>query len=86
MPVAKVKKVIDGDTFVIKNNTRIRISNLDAPELKKSGGESAKRKLQKILPRGTQVGMSAEKAKSYGRSVRQVTVKGKPIIKLLKKK
>ena len=86
MPVAKVKKVIDGDTIVIKDGTRIRIANLDAPEMKTLGGEAAKRRLQRILPRGTQIGISAEKAKSFGRSVRQVTVKGKPIIKLIKKK
>ena len=85
MPVAKVKKVIDGDTIVIKDGTRIRIANFDAPEMKKLGGEAAKRRLQRILPRGTQIGISTEKAKSFGRSVRQVTVKGKPIIKLLKK-
>ena len=47
MPVAKVKKVIDGDTIVIKNNTTIRIANLDAPELEAPGGKTAKRKLQK---------------------------------------
>jgi endonuclease YncB( thermonuclease family) len=86
MPVAKVKKVIDGDTIVIKDGTRIRIANLDAPEMKTLSGEAAKRRLQRILPRGTQIGISAEKAKSFGRSVRQVTVRGKPIIKLIKKK
>jgi len=86
MPIAKVKKVIDGDTIVIKNGTRIRIANLNAPELQAPGGVPAKRKLQKILPIDTQIGISAEKAKSFGRSVREVTVKGKPIIKLIKKK
>lgn len=86
MPVAKVKKVIDGDTIEIKDGTRVRIANLDTPELGASGGQAAKRKLQKILPRGTQVGMSDEQAKSYGRSVRKVTLKGKPITKLMKKK
>ncbi len=86
MPVAKVKKVIDGDTIEIKDGTRIRIADLKAPELEASGGKAAKQRLQKILPRGKQIGISAEKAKSYGRSVRQVTLKSKPISKLLKKK
>ena len=86
MPVAKIKKVIDGDTIVIKNNTTIRIANLDAPELEAPGGKTAKRKLQRLLPRGQQVGLSTEKAKSYGRSVRKVTLRGKPISKLMKKK
>lgn len=86
MPVAKVKKVVDGDTIVIKNDSTIRIAGYDAPELEAPGGKAAKQKLQRILPRGTQIGISAEKAKSYGRSVRQVTLKGKPITKLMKKK
>ena len=86
MPVAKVKKVKDGDTIVIKNDTIIRMAGYDAPELEAPGGKAAKQRLQKILPRGTQIGISAEKAKSYGRSVRQVTLKGKPISKLMKKK
>lgn len=86
MPVAKLKKVIDGDTIEIKDSTRIRIAGLEAPELEAPGGKAAKQRLQKILPRGTQIGISAEKAKSYGRSVRQVTVKGKPISKLMKKR
>lgn len=86
MPVAKVKKVIDADTIEIKNGTRIRIANLDAPELEAPGGKASKRKLQRLLPRGQQIGLSTEKAKSYGRSVRQVTIKGKPISKLMKKK
>ena len=86
MPVAKVKKVIDGDTIEIKDGTRIRIASLDAPELEAAGGKAAKQKLQKLLPRGTQIGISAEKTKSYGRSVRQVTLNSKPINKLVKKK
>lgn len=86
MPVAKVKTVIDGDTIKIKNDTTIRIANLDAPELEAPGGKAAKRRLQSVLPKGEQIGISNEKAKSYGRSVRQVTLKGKPISKLLKKR
>ena len=86
MPVAKVKKVIDGDTIKIKDGTTVRIANLDAPELEAPGGKAAKQKLQKLLPRGTQIGISAEKAKSYGRSVRKVTLEGKPITKLMKRK
>jgi len=86
MAVAKVKKVIDGDTIGIKNGTKIRIADYDAPELEAPGGKAAKRKLQRLLPRGTQIGISPELAKSYNRSIRQVTLKGKPISKLMKKK
>jgi len=85
MPRAKVKKVIDGDTIIIKNDTRIRIANLHAPELSERGGKAAKQRLSKLV-RGKQIGISNELFKSYGRSVRRVTVRGKPVNKLMKKK
>lgn len=85
MATAKVKKVIDGDTIVIKNDTRIRIADYDAPELGEYGGRAAKTRLTKLL-KGKQIGISSELVKSYGRSVRRVTVRGKPVSKLMKRK
>jgi len=85
MPRARVKKVIDGDTIEIMDGTRIRIANYDAPELGQYGGEAAKKRLSKLL-RGEEIGISSELAKSYGRSVRRVTVGGKPVKKLMGKK
>ena len=85
MPVGKVKQVIDGDTFVLAGGERVRIANLVAPELGKNGGQAAKRRLKQVLPKGQQVGLSKPLAKSYGRIVRKVTVKGKPINKLVTK-
>ena len=84
MPRGKVKKVIDGDTFVLKSGEKVRIANLDAPELNQEGGQAAKKRVQKVLPRGQDVGLSQVVAKSYDRNVRRVTVKGKPITKLVK--
>jgi endonuclease YncB( thermonuclease family) len=86
MAVAKVKKVIDGDTIQIKNGEKIRIAGYDAPELGARGGDAAKRRLQRIIPKGTQIGLSPQLTKSYDRSVRRVTVNGKPISKLMKKR
>lgn len=85
MPRAKVKRVIDGDTVEIMSGTKIRIAGYDAPELGEYGGKAAKKRLSKML-RGKQIGMSNELGKSYGRSVRRVTIKGKPISKLRMKK
>ncbi|MCD6230334.1 MAG: hypothetical protein J7J88_00385 [Dehalococcoidia bacterium] len=85
MPRARVKKVIDGDTIEIMNGARIRIADYDAPELDEYGGKAAKKHLSEIL-RGKEIGISGELAKSYGRSVRQVTVGGKPVKKLMRKK
>lgn len=85
MPRARVRKVIDGDTIEIMDGTRIRIANYDAPELNKYGGKAAKKRLSGIL-RGKEIGISNELAKSYGRSVRRVTVRGKPVSRLIQKK
>ena len=85
MPVGKVKRVIDGDTIVLAEGERVRIANLNAPELDEKGGQAAKKRLQQTLPRGQQVGLSKPLAKSYDRIVRRVTVKGKSINKLVAK-
>ena len=85
MSVGKAKRVIDGDTFVLAGGEHVRIANLDAPELGEKGGQAAKKRLQHILPKGQQVGLSKPVARSYDRAVRKVTVKGKPINKLVTK-
>ncbi|MBA7659055.1 hypothetical protein ES703_67018 [subsurface metagenome] len=85
MPRARVKKVIDGDTIVIMNNTIIRIANLHAPELSERGGKAATQRLSKLV-RSKQIGISNELFRSYGRSVRRVTVRGKPIDRLMRKR
>jgi endonuclease YncB( thermonuclease family) len=83
MPIGKVKRVIDGDTFQLKGGEYVRISGLNAPEMNQRGGPSAKHRLQSRIPTGTQVGLSLPLAKSYGRFVRKVTVDGKDINKLV---
>lgn len=85
MPRARVKRVLDGDTVEIMNGTRIRIAGYDAPELGERGGKAAKQRLSKVL-RVKQIGISDELSKSYGRSVRRVTVKGKSVERLMHKK
>lgn len=46
-----IKRVIDGDTFVMDDNsdTRIRLCGINAPELKKSGGLEAKIFLENLV-------------------------------------
>lgn len=85
MPRAKGKRAIDGDTFEIMDGTRIRIASYNAPELSERGGQAAKQRLSKLI-RNEELGLSSELSKSYGRSVRRVTVGGQPIDKLLKRK
>ncbi len=85
MPRGKVKRVIDGDTFEIRSGERVRIAGLNAPELTERGGQAAKRRLQDRLRVGRSVGLSMTLAKSYGRTVRKVTIKGKNVNKLVAK-
>ena len=63
----------------------MRIHEVDTPELGEKGRQAAKKRLQQVLPKGQQVGLSEVLTKSYGRTVRRVTVKGKPINKLVAK-
>ena len=83
MPRGKVKRVIDGDTFQLKGGEYVRIAGLNAPEMKQRGGQSAKRRLESRLRPGTPVGLSNPLARSYGRVVRNVTVRRKSVNRLV---
>ena len=83
MPRGKVKRIIDGDTFELRGGERVRIAELNAPELDEKDGQAAKQKLRQKMPPGTEVGLSKTVAKSYGRNVRKVTVKGRNVAKTL---
>lgn len=43
--------VIDGDTITLEGKTRLRLRNIDAPELEFCGGEQAKKALEKLVSR-----------------------------------
>jgi micrococcal nuclease len=44
-----VVDVLDGDTFIFANDQRIRLLNVDAPELANCGGEEAKARLKNLV-------------------------------------
>lgn len=44
-----VEKVIDGDSFILKNNQSVRLGNLDAPEDELCGAEQAKQRLEELI-------------------------------------
>lgn len=44
-----VLAVLDGDTLVLENKTRLRLRHLDAPELEFCGGKEAKEFLEKLV-------------------------------------
>lgn len=48
-PGIKVIGVIDGDTFVLEGKVRLRLRQIDAPELEFCGGKEAKEKLESLV-------------------------------------
>ena len=55
MATATVEGVVSGDTLDLLQGTRIRLANLDVPELSTVAGWRAKRRLQELLPGGTRI-------------------------------
>ncbi len=75
----KVQKVVDGDTFKIRNKVNnsqyVRITGLNCPEKGQFGYSSAKQKLTRNI-QGKTVTIKP-KARSYGRVVADVIYKRK---------
>ncbi len=75
--MAKVAKVLDGDTFETASGKRVRLANVNAPEIGKPGADEATAKLRELIdgkniyidPVGT----------SYGRVVANITVEGESV-------
>ena len=44
-----VAKVLDGDTFDLKNGTRVRLLDVESPEMDLCGSEEAKRRLEELV-------------------------------------
>ena len=76
-----VKKIIDGDTFVVNrrigNTNRIRLAGVRAPEKHQSGGGKAANRLRRLIARKTVTIIPV--GQSYGRVVSQVRRRGKII-------
>ena len=85
-----VTEVIDGDTFDVtpgwewdgKKGSRVRIANLDAPELSQKGGQAAKTKLKNLIE-DKDVELKNAVTLSYGRLVCDVYYNGKDVKILL---
>lgn len=88
-----VTSVIDGDTFDIhverigtnnkfpyKDDERIRIATIDAPELPSSSGYRAKRDLEKAIL-GKYVRCDIKSRDSYGRLISNVLIAQRPVAK-----
>lgn len=64
-----VERIIDGDTLVLTTGQRIRLQNIDAPELGFCGYEQAKQQLEKLLPIGTKLRLNGDYVDKDGRRV-----------------
>lgn len=74
-----VERVIDGDTFVCRDGTHVRMLQINAQELSDCGGEWAKAALNNIfLPPGTQVRLDYDAVRTdrYGRDLAAPIVVG----------
>jgi len=77
--LVKPGSVHDGDTFrAINENTReeirVRLACIDAPELKQEGGKESREFLRKMLPDDKKVILSIAEEDRYGRKVAEVFV------------
>jgi micrococcal nuclease len=77
----EVASVTDGDTIRLRGGERVRLVQIDAPEVRdgaECGGRAATRALEGQLPRGTRVRLVADPATDrvddYGRLLRYVYV------------
>lgn len=83
---AKVIKIIDGDTldldidlgFGVHRHQRIRLSNIDTPELRnsdpliKEAAKVAKIYLEQLLPIGVMVKLNSTEYEKYGRALGKI--------------
>ena len=78
-PVYRVDHVVDGDTIALRNGQRVRLVQIDTPEVffgAECYGKQASQTTKRLLPVGTRVHLSTEPATDrvdrYGRLLRYV--------------
>ncbi len=76
MKTIKVKRIIDGDTFVCEDEIHYRLSGVDAPEANRAGDYKATKALkQLILGKELEI-IRVQPNPSHGRPVVEVKVVG----------
>ena len=71
------KRVVDGDTFVLNDNTTVQIWGFDAPELKQSHGLEARTWLQNTIGlKGVELRIKVKGTDDQGRTLGQVYIQG----------
>jgi len=75
--MAKVKKVLDGDTFQLESGEYIRLAGVKAPEREQKEFDRAKEALKSLIE---DKNVAIERVgTSYGRTVAEVKIKGKSV-------
>lgn len=80
--LVKVIGVIDGDTVVLENKTRLRLRQMDAPELGLCGGEEAKKLLTSYVL-GRMVKIEEQIPDQMGRAMAFLAVEKTPVNELM---
>lgn len=75
---SRVMRVIDGDTVVMGDGTRVRLACIDAPELRQPGGDMAKTVLGRMI-QGRSVAVIPRGRDRYGRVVGDVLADGRSV-------
>lgn len=65
------KRVVDGDTFILDDDTKVQIWGIDAPEKEQDYGSQATAALQKTLT-GKKLSLYVKEKDRYGRSIAEV--------------
>ena len=81
--MARVKRVIDGDTFETVSGQRVRLAGVDAPEPGKPGSVKATEKLESLV--GNKNVIVDPVGTSYGRIVADVEIGGKSVNKSMQR-
>lgn len=82
--VSRVERVIDGDTVVLANKAKVRLHNVDAPELDQPFGETSKAALDRLLANAT-IALDVKGTDKYRRVVAVVEHNGVNVNQLLVK-
>jgi micrococcal nuclease len=85
MAKVKVSKVLDGDTFVTQDGTKVRLANVNAPEKGQRGAPQARIDLRQLISR-KQVNVETVARDPYGRVVANVKVGNKSVNKTMRSK
>jgi micrococcal nuclease len=73
----QITKVIDGDTFIFNYHTRVRMLNIDAPELSQPYGHESKEFLKQY--EGKRCTIKTQGKDKYGRTLAVLYVNGEDI-------